>query len=417
VLYSQNLPKCDEIDEEFLKMNPQLDCYLNVINNDDRITEYDEDEEQSDEDINYDVQASALRVIEDIENKQIFDDIRIDFDSIVDNIAPEDNPSRLNQMLVSYYEEIHEVLQKRLEECQDIIQEYMTQMIESKKMTFQKQFEDGSNKVINSGKSNFSQKNGLIDSVTSEHSKRLGQLREQYEEFLKNAENEFFNVLRSVKGGTETTSDMPYNISKEHRLQEDSLSQQDFYPIEEDQLQESSNSPSPKKDSIYQTKTSHPKPPTLPKDTPKFSHSPSKSLYLWGSGKDGRLANLLDHSEPIPFLVKTSFSPIQLECGYHHSAVVAEDGELFTWGRGVFGQLGHGDSKNLSSPKLVESLGSVKIKQVTCGWQHTMALSWEGKVFSWGYGEDGQLGHGNTEDFLTPKLVWKLKEMVVEKIA
>lgn len=57
-----------------------------------------------------------MRVIEDIDKEQIFDDIKIDFDSIVESIAPEDNPSRLNQMLVSYYEEIHEVLQKRLDE-------------------------------------------------------------------------------------------------------------------------------------------------------------------------------------------------------------------------------------------------------------------------------------------------------------
>ena len=111
-------------------MNPKLDCYLNIIS-DDKITEYEENEENS-EDIDYDVKSSAFRVMEDIEKGQIFDDIRIDFDSIVDNIAPEDNPSRLNQMLVSYYEEIHEVLQKRLDECQDIIEIYMKDLIENK---------------------------------------------------------------------------------------------------------------------------------------------------------------------------------------------------------------------------------------------------------------------------------------------
>lgn len=127
------MPKIQIIDQEFLKMNPKLDCYLNIIS-DDKITEYEENEEneENSEDIDYDVKSSAFRVMEDIEKGQIFDDIRIDFDSIVDNIAPEDNPSRLNQMLVSYYEEIHEVLQKRLDECQDIIEKYMKDLIENK---------------------------------------------------------------------------------------------------------------------------------------------------------------------------------------------------------------------------------------------------------------------------------------------
>ena len=46
-----------------------------------------------------------------------------------------------------------------------------------------------------------------------------------------------------------------------------------------------------------------------------------------------------------------------------------------------------------------------------------MALSGEGKVYSWGYGEDGQLGHGNTEDSLQPKLISKLSNKIVTQIA
>lgn len=166
---------------------------------------HDVNDSESD-DINYDLKNSALRVIEDIENKQIFDDIRIDFDSIVDSIAPEEDPAKLNQMLVSYYEEIHEVLQKRLYECQDIIEEYMTQLIESKKKCLQQHMDSiMSGNDENSQEYNHTFKNGKIDisSITSEHNMRLTQLREQYEEFLKEAEADFFNVLKSVKGSSD----------------------------------------------------------------------------------------------------------------------------------------------------------------------------------------------------------------------
>lgn len=189
---------------------------------DDKITEYEE--EETSDDVNFDVKNSALRVIEDIEQGQIFDDIRIDFDSIIDNIAPEDNPSRLNQMLVSYYEEIHEVLQKRLDECQDIIERYMKELIESKKRNIQKQMEN-----IAFGRRNSSRDPTVIShdnqmdiaGITSEHNKRLSQLREQYEYFLKNAEIEFFNVLKSVKGDSEVNSNSNETSPKEKNFQEE----------------------------------------------------------------------------------------------------------------------------------------------------------------------------------------------------
>jgi len=37
-------------------------------------------------------------------------------------------------------------------------------------------------------------------------------------------------------------------------------------------------------------------------------------------------------------------------------------------------------------------------------------LTEQGRVFSWGYAEDGQLGHGNSEDCLTPKEIDYFKQ-------
>ena len=50
------------------------------------------------------------------------------------------------------------------------------------------------------------------------------------------------------------------------------------------------------------------------------------------------------------------------------------------------------------------------IIQVACGWQHTLCLSQEGRVYSWGYGEEGQLGHDDTEDCLSPKEITFFRE-------
>ena len=120
------------------------------------------------------------------------------------------------------------------------------------------------------------------------------------------------------------------------------------------------------------------------------------SLFVWGSGKDGRCGNQSEEGFQTPTeinIYSDKYAKIyftKLSCGYHHSAAISAKGRLYTWGRGIFGQLGHNDTENKFIPTLVKNL-SVKmpIRQVACGWQHTMCLTQAGKVYSWGYGEEG----------------------------
>lgn len=85
-------------------------------------------------------------------------------------------------------------------------------------------------------------------------------------------------------------------------------------------------------------------------------HSQSSEVYVWGSGKDGRCGNNKETSEKLPKKAKVQFNFTDLSCGYHHSAAVSQEGMVMTWGRGVFGQLGHGNSENCSIPTPVDKL-------------------------------------------------------------
>jgi hypothetical protein len=69
-------------------------------------------------------------------------------------------------------------------------------------------------------------------------------------------------------------------------------------------------------------------------------------------------------------------------------------GEVFTWGWGEQGQLGHGDDLNQPLPKLVESLREVLY--IGAGTQFSMALTYYGELYAWGHNDMGQLGIGNT---------------------
>ena len=67
---------------------------------------------------------------------------------------------------------------------------------------------------------------------------------------------------------------------------------------------------------------------------------------------------------------------------------------------GRCGDAGSGFSK---TPQLVEGLEAVK--QIACAGAHTLALQEDGRVFSWGSGAAGQLGHGTMNDSAVPKQV------------
>jgi len=99
---------------------------------------------------------------------------------------------------------------------------------------------------------------------------------------------------------------------------------------------------------------------------------------------------------------------------------------LYTFGAGNWGVLGHGNEKDIrhDQPKLVEYFKEkgIKIKDVSMGDYHTIALDEEGDVYTWGYAgkkgafnwlytqEVGALGHGDREAMFVPKKVKLLKD-------
>lgn len=70
---------------------------------------------------------------------------------------------------------------------------------------------------------------------------------------------------------------------------------------------------------------------------------------------------------------------------------------MFCWGKSSEGQLGLGDigEELVLSPRNVEdTFGSVsEIKDIVCGWEHTAVLKQDGVVYTCGSNENGQLGH------------------------
>ncbi|XP_070980319.1 alsin isoform X1 [Oncorhynchus clarkii lewisi] len=70
--------------------------------------------------------------------------------------------------------------------------------------------------------------------------------------------------------------------------------------------------------------------------------------------------------------------------------------EVWSWGRGQEGQLGHGDQLPRLQPLCIKSLNGEEVVKVVAGTHHSLALSAQCQVFSWGSNRSGQLGHMNS---------------------
>lgn len=79
--------------------------------------------------------------------------------------------------------------------------------------------------------------------------------------------------------------------------------------------------------------------------------------------------------------------------------MVSQDGKVYACGEGTNGRLGTGSSADCPTPKVLADLSMYVVRKVAVnsGGRHAMALTADGKVFSWGDGDMGQLGHGDNK--------------------
>lgn len=102
------------------------------------------------------------------------------------------------------------------------------------------------------------------------------------------------------------------------------------------------------------------------------------------------------------------FISLQIEAGQYCTFVISSDGSVRACGKGSYGRLGLGDSNNQSTLKKLTFEPHRAIKKVSSSKGsdgHTLAFTMEGEVFSWGDGDYGKLGHGNSSTQKYPKLI------------
>ena len=80
-------------------------------------------------------------------------------------------------------------------------------------------------------------------------------------------------------------------------------------------------------------------------------------------------------------------------------------GILLTMGEGRTGCLGHGDTRDLASPRIVEALLGDDITALATGSSHVAVVTGDGELFTWGQGGGLGQGQGEKEPLTSPEIV------------
>ncbi|KAK4776586.1 hypothetical protein SAY86_005274 [Trapa natans] len=124
------------------------------------------------------------------------------------------------------------------------------------------------------------------------------------------------------------------------------------------------------------------------------------------AGKDGALiGNSGDANSAAQFSTATGSCVKQIACGGRHSAVVTDTGVLLTFGWGLYGQCGNGSTSDQLSPTCVSSLIGTSIKGIAAGLWHTLCVTVDGQMYSFGGNVFGQLGTGSEHVETLPRLL------------
>ena len=128
-------------------------------------------------------------------------------------------------------------------------------------------------------------------------------------------------------------------------------------------------------------------------------------VYTFGSGYGGKLGHGDVFDREVPTLVGGALQgkfAVGISAGEDSTAVVMEGGELYTFGKGdTTGQ----ETLGATLPTLVEALQGKRVVSVSSTSSHAVAVTADGECYTWGKGDDGQLGHGNEIIHTFPKLV------------
>jgi len=128
------------------------------------------------------------------------------------------------------------------------------------------------------------------------------------------------------------------------------------------------------------------------------------AVYTFGGGYHGQLGHDSIDDNHIPLKVNISEPIKYIASGFMHSLAVAVSGRVYVWGSAIFGQLGLNDNYNQLTP-VINKLILKQVKLIAGGYSHSLAVTLDNEILSWGKNNHGQLGITKIKEVIKPTLI------------
>jgi alpha-tubulin suppressor-like RCC1 family protein len=131
----------------------------------------------------------------------------------------------------------------------------------------------------------------------------------------------------------------------------------------------------------------------------------------WGYNGQGQLGDgTIGRASDVPVTVPLPGPVAQVVEGGSYTGngqtlVMLSDGSLRSWGVGEYGQLGNGETSDEGSPVVFSAPAGVTYQLLATGANTAYAVSTTGDVYSWGRSDVGEVGNGTRQTELSPVMV------------
>ncbi len=120
------------------------------------------------------------------------------------------------------------------------------------------------------------------------------------------------------------------------------------------------------------------------------------TLWSWGLNLFGQLGDGTTIDKSAPTQIGTETNWVEISANGYQTITIKNDGAILSWGKNDIGQLGNGTTTNRNTPTTIGvCLATNCWNKIECGTKHSLAIKNDGSIYAWGYGDFGNLGTGN----------------------